>query len=273
MSDPMSSHRIVDDLLVLDAVDDFDDVEFDYAVVEDLLQALAELDDPDNEPSPVFLAEMIAAIPAPATPARRGVRIAVVSGALVLAAAGSAAAANGSLPAPVQSAAHAVARAVGVDIPDGRQGPPESSGSQDGPGHGRSDEAPGRPDDPGQPADPGRSDEAPGAPADPGSGGVGPDGTPPGQIGNEHPDPPGIDNPNAGGGGGGGGPESQGEESTGGTPTTESNPDTDGGNPNAGGGNPNAGGGNPNASGGANGNGNHNGNATANGRANGHIDD
>jgi hypothetical protein len=243
MSGPMSGRRIVDDLLVLDAVDDFDDIDFDYAVVEDLLRALAEFDDPSGAPSPVFLAELIAAVPPVATPGRRGLRIAVASGAVFLAAAGTAAAATGSLPGPLQSAVHAIAGVVGIDVPHG--GTPESGGSQDGPGHGRSDEAPGRPEDPGQPADPGRSDEAPGAPLDPGSDGVGIEGAPPGQVENEHSDPIGVENPTAGGN----------PDPTGGSPEPTipegSSPDT-GGNPNAGGANanassPNAFGGNTNA--------------------------
>jgi hypothetical protein len=107
----------------------------------------------------------------------RVVRTLVIAG-LVGAGATSAAAANGSLPSGVQGVAHDMADAVGLDIPEGN-GPPQSSGAQDGEGHGRSDEAPGRPDEPGQPADPGsRAEEAPGPPADVPTG-VGPEGTTP----------------------------------------------------------------------------------------------
>jgi hypothetical protein len=107
--------------------------------------------------------------------------------------ASAAAAANGSLPAPLQDVFHEFADLAGVDIP---------AGSQDGPDHGRSDEAPGRPEDPGRPVDPRRSDEAPGQPAEPGSvSGVGPDGVPPGQGGTI----PGIGDGNAGNGNAGNG--------------------------------------------------------------------
>jgi hypothetical protein len=187
MSDPTNGGRIVDLLLA----DDDEEFDGDLLVVEDLFVVLTEdLDVPAPAPDAALLAELIAAVPMPVEPRRRGLRIAVASGAFLLAASGAAAATTGSLPDGIQSALHAAADAVGIHIPDGdAQGPPTSGGSQDGPGHGRSDEAPGRPDDPGQPVDPGRSDEAPGQPEDPGSEGVGPEGVPPGQV----------DNPNVGG--------------------------------------------------------------------------
>jgi len=94
MSGSMHSPRIVDGLLLLDDVDgDFDDLE----VVEDLLSLLAEdLDVPADAPSVAFVEELLAAVPAQRRPARRGIRIAVTSGAVFLAAAGTAAAATGS---------------------------------------------------------------------------------------------------------------------------------------------------------------------------------
>ena len=177
MSDSMHTPRIVDSLLLLDDVDDdFGDLE----VVEDLLSLLTEdLEVLADAPSPAFLEALLAAVPAPRRAPRRGVRIAVTSGALFLAAAGTAAAATGSLPDSIQSAVHAAAESVGINVPDAEpQGPPTTGGSQDGAGHGRSDEAPGRPEQPGPPEDPSRSDEAPGQPEDPGSIGVGTEGVP-----------------------------------------------------------------------------------------------
>jgi hypothetical protein len=200
MSDPTNGGRIVDLLLA----DDDEEFDGDLLVVEDLFVVLTEdLDEPAPAPDAALLAALIAAVPMPVEPRRRGLRIAMASGAFLLAASGAAAATTGSLPHGIQSALHRAAEAVGIHIPDGdAQGPPTSGGSQDGPGHGRSDEAPGRPEDPGQPADPGRAEEAPGQPEDPGSEGVGPEGVPPGQVdnpnvGGENPDPGGIDNPNA----------------------------------------------------------------------------
>jgi hypothetical protein len=168
----------------------FDDVQDAFGVgmsggVAQLLRAAAaDLEPLDVDPDPAFLADMIAVVVldgAAGVPAdelgqrrrQRVVRIALVAGALGLTATG-AAAANGSLPDPVQDVVSDVAESVGITLP---------AGSQDGPGHGRSDEAPGRPAVPGQPTDPGRSDEAPGRPADPGAPGVGPEETPPGQGG------------------------------------------------------------------------------------------
>jgi hypothetical protein len=178
----MNGGRIVD-LLLADDEEEFDG---DLLIVEDLFVVLTEdLDVPAPAPDAALLAELIAAVPMPVEPRRHGLRIAMASGAFLLAASGAAAATTGSLPDGIQSAVHAAAGAVGIHIPDGdAQGPPTSGGSQDGPGHGRSDEAPGRPEDPGQPADPGRSEEAPGQPEDPGSEGVGPEGVPPGQVDN-----------------------------------------------------------------------------------------
>ena len=196
MAAPTGSTRVIDRLLGDETVDS------DPAVVEGLLVALLDgVDQPAAVPAPMFVAALVQAVPPAPRPRRRGLKIAVASGALVLAGAGSAAAAaSGALPDRLQSAVHAVAGSVGVAVPDGDGGPPSTGGSQDGEGHGRSDEAPGRPEEPGRPEDPGRSDEAPGRPDDPVTGGVGTDGVPPGQADNEHSDPSGLENPNAGGG-------------------------------------------------------------------------
>jgi hypothetical protein len=121
-----------------------------------------------------------------------GRRVAVAAVVLGLTATGAAAAAaTGSLPASVQDVIHDLGGAVGLDLP---------AGSQDGEGHGRSDEAPGRPEQPGPPVDPGRSDEAPGRPDDPGQGNQPPvdpgrpeepgNGTPPTDPGNGNGNPP-----------------------------------------------------------------------------------
>jgi hypothetical protein len=135
-----------------------------WSEVAALLRQAADIE-PNGAPAPHLLAALVAAATEPEAPgrrvvARRTIGIAAAAAAVVLGA-GSAAAAGGDLPDPVQAVVHDVVGAVGLHVPD-------SGGSQDGPGHGRSDEAPGRPEVPGQPADPGRSDEAPGRPEDPG---------------------------------------------------------------------------------------------------------
>jgi hypothetical protein len=151
-----------------------------------LRAAVDELEPLTQKPEPAFLADLVWAVTAGGAALeqtgdelarrrrRRIASIALAAGALGFGVTG-AAAANGSLPDSVQEFVHDVGAAVGFDLP---------AGSQDGPGHGRSDEAPGRPEVPGQPTTPGRSDEAPGRPDDPGNGnGVGPEGVPPGQDG------------------------------------------------------------------------------------------
>src|SRR5688500_13291766 len=98
-----------------------EDLDGPYGAVAALLAAAAR-DEEVAAPGEAFLGELVAATASPVVPirGRRG-RIAiaaVIVGGSALGAS-AAAAANGSLPDPVQEVFHDVADAVGVDIPDG----------------------------------------------------------------------------------------------------------------------------------------------------------
>jgi len=166
--------------------------------VAGVLRAAGDRTPGPRPPQSTLDAMVAAALDRPRVLARRRVGLGIGLAAAIVLGGTGVAAASGSLPAPVQDVAHDIAAIVGVHVPAGHEpGPPTTGGSQDGQGHGRSDEAPGRPDDPGPPADPddpSRSDEAPGQPEDvdastdapgdvPSNGGA--DHSPP-----DHPEPP-----------------------------------------------------------------------------------
>lgn len=149
--------------------------------VTGLLRAAADVE-PGADPPAALLAAMVETAGTPSRGPRR-ILIAVATGAFAVVAASGTAAATGNLPDPVQAVVHDLASDIGLDLPDAddRRGPATEPGSQDGPGHGRSDEAPGRPanpgrsndsssrtgEAPGRSADRGRSEDAPGQQDDP----------------------------------------------------------------------------------------------------------
>jgi hypothetical protein len=140
--------------------------------------------------------------------ARRLVPILVVGGSLLFG--GAAAAANGSLPDPLQDAVHDVVGVLGIEVPEGdddegdRPTPTTENDDAEGvDGVGPDGVAPGQGGTvPGTGADgggsgvgsegtpPGQGGTVPGTGEEPGGEGVGPDGTPPGQDGT-----PGSDTP------------------------------------------------------------------------------
>lgn len=150
----------LEQLLDGDPPDGWDDV-------ADLLRTAADVEPGVGPPAPL-LAAMVDAAGAPGRGPRR-ILIALAAGSFAVLAASGTAAATGYLPDPVQALVHDLASDVGLDLPDAddRRGPPTEPGSQDGPGHGRSDEAPGRPADPGRSNDSSsRTGGAPGRPDD-----------------------------------------------------------------------------------------------------------
>jgi hypothetical protein len=156
-----------------------------WSAVAVLLRAAAEVE-PVEGPSAELLASLVAAAPGTSwsrhdgggVVARRRIGAAVFGATLLLGAGTGVAAATGSLPGPIQGVIHDVADAVGLDVPDRDDAdadetevddnlvPSPVDNTDDAPGRpanpGRSEDAPGQDGETGRPDDPGNSEDAPG---------------------------------------------------------------------------------------------------------------
>jgi hypothetical protein len=195
--EPETDARVADRLL--DGEVTLEDVPAGWEQVAAVLRAAGDRTPGPRPPQSVLDALAAATVDRPRVLARRRIGFGIGLATVVVLGGTSAAATSGSLPDPVQDVAHDIAAAIGVHVPESHEpGPPTTGGSQDGEGHGRSDEAPGRPDDPGPPAEPGqpddpsRSDEAPGQPEEVGGADDAPGAVPVtvGEAPPDHPEPP-----------------------------------------------------------------------------------